>query len=164
MTAPADPSYPSTTPGPLAEWPDRVIAALLDAALALGFFLVLLIVTTILGGLSREAGGVIFFLGYLAIAAYSPFYLGWMEGRSGQSPGKRLTGLKVVRQADGQVVGGGLGIVRKLAHLIDSALCGIGYLFPLWDPKKQTLADKVMATVVIKGLPRRPFGFEVFRP
>ena len=31
----------------------------------------------------------------------------------------------------------------------DSIICYIGWLFPLWDSKRQTLADKIMKTVVI---------------
>lgn len=30
-------------------------------------------------------------------------------------------------------------------------ICNIGYLFPLWDPKRQTIADKIMKTVVINA-------------
>ena len=28
-------------------------------------------------------------------------------------------------------------------------ICYIGYLFPLWDAKRQTLADKIMTTVCL---------------
>jgi hypothetical protein len=31
---------------------------------------------------------------------------------------------------------------------VDSIICFVGYLFPLWDPKRQTIADKIMTTVV----------------
>jgi hypothetical protein len=34
-----------------------------------------------------------------------------------------------------------------VAHLLDSIVCNLGYLFPLWDAKRQTIADKVMSTV-----------------
>jgi len=33
------------------------------------------------------------------------------------------------------------------AHIIDGLICNIGYLFPLWDAKRQTIADKIMSTV-----------------
>jgi hypothetical protein len=36
-----------------------------------------------------------------------------------------------------------------LAHIIDGAICYIGYLFPLWDAKRQTIADKIMTTVCL---------------
>jgi hypothetical protein len=39
--------------------------------------------------------------------------------------------------------------VRQLAHIIDGAICYIGYLFPLWDAKRQTIADKIMGTICV---------------
>ena len=56
---------------------------------------------------------------------------------------------KVVSEKTGQPIGFGLSIVRQLAHIIDSAICYIGYLFPLWDAKRQTLADKIMSTICL---------------
>ena len=43
-----------------------------------------------------------------------------------------------------------MAFVRDLAHFIDGIICFIGYLFPLWDAKKQTIADKLVKTLVIK--------------
>jgi hypothetical protein len=43
----------------------------------------------------------------------------------------------------------GMAFVRDLCHIVDSLICYIGYLFPLWDAQRQTLADKIMSTVVI---------------
>jgi hypothetical protein len=41
--------------------------------------------------------------------------------------------------------------VRDLAHFVDNILCYIGWLWPLWDDKSQTLSDKIMGTVVIQA-------------
>lgn len=38
-------------------------------------------------------------------------------------------------------------IVRQIAHIVDGIIRYVGYLFPLWDPRRQTLADKIMSTV-----------------
>jgi uncharacterized RDD family membrane protein YckC len=73
------------------------------------------------------------------------------EGKTGQTPGKKLVNIRVVRESDGQPLGFGMAFVRKLAHFLDSLACGIGYLWPIWDAKKQTFADKVMNTVVVKS-------------
>ena len=35
------------------------------------------------------------------------------------------------------------------AHLIDAAVCFLGFLFPLWDARRQTLADKLVGTVCV---------------
>jgi uncharacterized RDD family membrane protein YckC len=70
-------------------------------------------------------------------------------GQTGQSPGMRVIGLKCISTQTGQPIGGGLGFVRSLAHIVDSLICYVGWLFPLWDSQRQTLADKIMKTVVV---------------
>jgi uncharacterized RDD family membrane protein YckC len=78
------------------------------------------------------------------------FYNRWhLQGMTGQSWGKQATHLKLVRMADKQPIGAKAAFSRGLAHLLDIFTLGIGYLFPLWDAQRQTLADKVMKTVVI---------------
>jgi hypothetical protein len=32
---------------------------------------------------------------------------------------------------------------------VDQLICYVGYLWPLWDGKRQTLADKMLGTVCI---------------
>jgi RDD family len=56
---------------------------------------------------------------------------------------------KVVSEKTWQPIGFGMSIVRQIAHFVDGAICYIGYLFPLWDAKRQTLADKIMSTVCV---------------
>jgi uncharacterized RDD family membrane protein YckC len=43
-----------------------------------------------------------------------------------------------------------MGIVRYFLHIIDCAICGVGFLFPLWTPKKQTIADMILKTIVVE--------------
>ena len=49
-------------------------------------------------------------------------------------------------QQTGRPIGGGLAFGRELAHVLDGFFY-IGYLWPLWDAKRQTFADKVCGTV-----------------
>jgi hypothetical protein len=49
------------------------------------------------------------------------------------------------------VVGAGLSIGRYFVHVLDALPCYVGYLWPLVDEKKQTFADKILKTVVIKA-------------
>lgn len=70
-----------------------------------------------------------------------------MQGRTGQSMGKAALRLYVVSVRTGQPVGGGTAFVREIAHVLDG-IAYLGYLWPLWDGKKQTFADKVVGTVV----------------
>jgi len=43
---------------------------------------------------------------------------------------------------------GGMAFVRDLTHILDSLACYLGWLWPLWDAKRQTFADKLIKTVV----------------
>lgn len=148
--------------GPLAEWGQRVVAYLLDVVCILAIVIVGIIIAAILGAISNTLGAIVGLIIYV-FAAAAGFYLGYLNGATGQSPGKALTGLKVISEETGQVIGGGLGIVRQIAHFLDSIICYIGWFFPLWDPKKQTIADKVMKTVVVTGAPKKPFGPDIFK-
>ena len=86
---------------------------------------------------------------WLATFAYWIWNYGYRQGTIGSSIGKSVLKFKVVAEATGQPIGFGLSIVRQLAHFIDGIILDIGYLFPLWDAKRQTLADKVMSTVCL---------------
>ena len=61
-------------------------------------------------------------------------------------------------EATGQPIGFTNGVIRQLAHIVDSIICYIGYLFPLWDGKRQTLADKIMTTVCLPTTPQGHHG------
>jgi uncharacterized RDD family membrane protein YckC len=74
---------------------------------------------------------------------------GYRQGTTGSSIGKSIMKFKVVSEKTGQPIGFGMSIVRQLAHIIDGAICYIGYLFPLWDAKRQTIADKIMSTICL---------------
>jgi uncharacterized RDD family membrane protein YckC len=133
---------PGAAPGgwtgpPLAEWPQRALSALIDW---FGPFLVAGIVSRIsfvLGALLELAA--------LAWALYN----GYLQGQTGQSFGKKQAGTRLVSETNGQVIGGGMGVVRQIAHFVDGIICYLGFLLPLIDKKKQTIADKIMKTVVI---------------
>ena len=72
-----------------------------------------------------------------------------VQGRTGQSWGKKRWGIRVIRQDNGQILTMGNNFLRQLCHYLDGAVY-IGYLWPLWDPMRQTFADKIMKTVVVK--------------
>ena len=85
----------------------------------------------------------------LAALAFAIWNYGYRQGTTGSSIGKSVLKFKVVSEKTGQPIGFGLSIVRQLAHVVDAIICYIGYLFPLWDAKRQTLADKIMTTVCL---------------
>ncbi|MEV8096286.1 RDD family protein [Kitasatospora sp. NPDC085879] len=101
------------------------------------------------GGGVSGVGMAIMGLGWLlGIAGF--LFLIHREGTTGQTPGKKMVNIRVLREADGQPLGFGMAFVRKICHVLDGFCC-VGYLWPLWDAKKQTFADKVMSSVVVKS-------------
>jgi uncharacterized RDD family membrane protein YckC len=77
-------------------------------------------------------------------------YNAYKGGATGQSYGKKTVGIRLVKETTGQPIGGGLGIGRYFLHVVDSIPCvPVGLLWPLWDAKKQTFADKILGSVVI---------------
>ena len=124
----------------LATWAERAQGALIDwfgpALLA--------------GVINAVIGGAIGLLAQLAALAWA-IYNAYLQGGTGQSYGKKQAGLRLLREQDGQVIGAGLGIGRYFLHILDALPCYVGFLWPLWDDKKQTFADKIVKSVVVKG-------------
>lgn len=135
----------------LAEWPERAIAFLID-------FLPLGIVVGILSSISFTLGMILWvvWIGWF-------LYIASLNGSTGQSIGKKITGLKVVSEETGEVIGAGAGILRGIFHFVDSLICYIGWLFPLWDAKKQTIGDKIAKTLVLTDQPKQPVDMNLFK-
>jgi uncharacterized RDD family membrane protein YckC len=79
-------------------------------------------------------------------------WLGWnrwrIAGRTGQSVGRRLLRTALVAEVNGRPIGPVNAFLRDLLHALD-AVAYVGFLWPLWHPKRQTFADLLMATVVV---------------
>lgn len=116
----------------------------------LGFFLVILFVAVITindpaeADMSDAQGTAMMIVWALIYLVY-----GAMEGSLGYSPGKGLCRLQVVDERTGQPLGLARGIARTFAQILNWWSCFVGYLWPLWDHKKQTFADKVCLAKVL---------------
>ncbi len=86
---------------------------------------------------------------WLLSFAYQLWNRGYRQGTTGQSIGKSVMKIKLVSAATGRPIGFGMALVRDIAHVADAIICYVGFLFPLWDAKRQTLADKLISTVVL---------------
>ncbi|MYY04152.1 MULTISPECIES: RDD family protein [unclassified Streptomyces] len=132
---------------PLAGWGSRFVALLVDG-IVIGVPYGLLI--GIGGAMGGNAGGLLAFLGLIVGIGLGLFKL-YKEGTTGQWIGKKALGISLLREADGRPLGFGMAFVRYIAHFLDSLACYIGWLWPLWDDKNQTFADKICSTVVVKA-------------
>jgi len=88
--------------------------------------------------------------------AYLVWNYGYRQGTTGSSIGKSVLKFKVVSENTGQPMGFGWSVLRQITHLVDAVIFHIGYLFPLWTAKRQTLADMIMATVCLPLEPTLP--------
>lgn len=135
---------------PLAHWGERVGAWLLDLLIIVAPMYALGFVDLARSDDPESADPGIFFAVGVVYFFVMGFYQLYREGKTGQTTGKKVLGISVRRERDGGTLGFGMAFVRKIAHALDSFACYLGWLWPLWDPKRQTFSDKVCNTVVIK--------------
>jgi len=137
---------PPAMRGQLAPWGSRVGSFLIDGLIGAAIYIVLFVLGAIIGG---AVGGLLVVLGFIGGFAFQIW--NWVQqGKTGQTIGKKQLGTRLVRESDGQVVGAGLSVGRGFLHIVDGIPLYLGYLWPLWDEKKQTFADKIVQTLVIK--------------
>ena len=145
---------PSATDQPKAGFWIRFVGYLIDGGIVgivqmllgvlLGFIL------SAMGGLSDEGQTAISVVsGLLGIAislGYGVFFIGYC----GQTPGKMVVRIKVIR-TDGAELGYGRAFLREVVgKFISGILLCIGYLMVAFDSRKQGLHDKIADTYVIK--------------
>lgn len=101
-----------------------------------------------------SGGGATFGLGIVLIVVGSllaAFLYVRAMGRTGQTWGAKIVGVKVVRRGSGETIGFGAALGRSLfAYFLSGSICYLGYLWMLWDRDKQTWQDKVVSTVVVR--------------
>lgn len=69
----------------------------------------------------------------------------------GKTIGKKILGIKVVRADNLELVGYGKAFIREtVGKWLSSWIFNLGYLWMIWDPKKQTWHDKIAGTIVVR--------------
>ncbi|WP_086662845.1 RDD family protein [Lentzea kentuckyensis] len=139
-----------------AEWGSRFVAYLIDVAAPLVVVYVLVLVLGLIGASTGDSGIAIIFgiislvlwLGYAGFVIWNTII---KQGQTGQTIGKKIAKIKLVGEETQQPIGGGTVFVRQLCHIVDALPCYAGFFAPLWEPKKQTWADKIMKTIVVNA-------------
>ncbi|MEU8344980.1 Uncharacterized membrane protein YckC, RDD family [Actinomadura meyerae] len=158
--APAQPGYQEVhhhhygSTGQLAEWGSRAGGYIIDYLIFAGPVFVLYLLSMLLtssGSGGAAVLGLLFMLVGFALSIAGGLWICYQEGTTGQSIGKRQMGIRLVSAQTGQPIGFGMAFVRKIAHVADSFLCYLGFLWPLWDDRKQTFADKICNTIVVRA-------------
>lgn len=157
---PPPPAAPAdvTPPGgrTRAEFGERAIAYLIDLAVIFVLFIAVVIVAAVVGFVSDALGLLIGLLGYLVVFVASIAILIMGEGGPlGQTPGKHMRGIQVIKK-DGSAMTMGDGGMRYLGRIVDSIACGIpiGYLWPLFDAEQRAWHDIIASTTVVTDGPK----------
>ncbi len=149
---------------PLASWGSRAGAILIDWLILLVPVVILtIIVVGIAAGSDTGAivTGALGLLAYLIVAlAYAPVLMAREGPNNGQTWGKQMIGIRVVRDT-GEPMNFGWSALREIA--VKGLLVGIAssilplipwllnYLWPLWDDTNRALHDIVCSTHVVRA-------------
>lgn len=122
----------------------RLSAHLLDRFLFYGSLFFVVIAEGVIGSTHISWAGISIILGYLIWFCYA--------AAKGTTPGKRLTGLKIVTR-DGQTANFFTVIIREtLGKLISSSLFGIGFIWAFHDFYDRTWHDFLCKTCVVEAV------------
>jgi uncharacterized RDD family membrane protein YckC len=85
-------------------------------------------------------------LSYLLLFIYFVYFYGSI----GQTPGKKLLDLKVIDES-GEPVGFATAFLRTVGYLLSSTFFFIGFIWVIFDSKKQGWHDKIAGTYVVRA-------------
>ncbi|HKF13846.1 MAG TPA: RDD family protein [Gaiellaceae bacterium] len=140
---------PPTSDRQFSSWGRRVAAYLLDSLI---MFVPLFVVIGVAAAADVWAVALIGYVGTLVLPfVYFTFFHGDARG---QTPGKRVLGIRVVGDETGRSIGYGRAFGRYAITFVFGFFVLpiiLDYLWPLWDSKNQALHGKVVGSVVVRG-------------
>jgi len=150
--APAKPisvpaAAPAVAPFEFASFGRRFMASLID-----GFILMVVVylLAAIAEVLATDSMGEVFLTFSNLLTLVSGFgYYTYFHARSGQTPGKKAMGIRVV-STDGSPLTIGKSALRSFGYWISALFLYVGFLWMLWDQDSQTWHDKMAGTYVIR--------------
>lgn len=86
----------------------------------------------------------------MAILLNAAYFI-YFHGTTGQTPGKRLLGLKVIR-VEGTPVTPGIAFLRWVGYLVSKVPLLLGFIWAVFDDRKQGWHDKIAGTCVIRTM------------
>ncbi len=112
----------------------------------IAFFIDGIIISIITGALTGVGGS---FGGGLGILIDLAYYWYFWTRNNGQSPGKMLMNIRVVK-IDGSALEDGDAIARFIGYVISCVVICLGFIWVLFDEKNQGWHDKMAGTYVVK--------------
>ena len=156
-----------------ATWRSRALAVLIDGLMFIGMLVVpvVLVIVAVVSAWDEATDEYTFtggetglltagILAGIGVFVWAGWLVGYRQGVTGTTPGKRPLRIRLVNAETGEAPGGAKGVGRWLVPILIGGIQGAGnaiqliaYLWPLWDSKNQRLIDKVFRTRVMVGLP-----------
>ncbi|UFN47294.1 RDD family protein [Roseomonas sp. OT10] len=133
---------------PLAGFGRRLLAQLADAVWMLPFALFLLLLGSLVRGGAGLSPGSHDLVKLILLLTVLLFWAG-----RGATPGKWIMGLRIVDAATGGAPSMGQLVLRCLGYVVSALAMGLGYLWVLWDPRRQGWHDKLGRTLVVRVQP-----------
>ena len=121
----------------------RLIANIIDGFLLILIFMLLLFVLSFIGGDSSMPGLQV--IGLVIPVGYHWYF--WTR-RDGQTPGKFVLKIRVIK-ADGTPLTDTDAVIRAIGYNVSSIICGLGYIWAIFDKNNQTWHDKLARTYVV---------------
>lgn len=138
----------------LAAYPRRAAATLLDGVVVGVILTFVVLVAGAAGATDLDARDVVVVGALFQTLVYAPVLLCRRGPRNGQTLGKQWLSIRVVRQ-DAEPVRASSALLREF---ISKGVLGIvpfftfvDFLFPLGDPRRQAIHDKIASTFVVRG-------------
>lgn len=147
---------PAADDTPYTDWWRRVVATLIDYLIVAVVVAVLLTVLD-LSTFQQDADGSfeanITLPGIALTLGLTILYFAVPTARTGRTLGKVAMGCRVVR-LDGHLLDFPGALLRAAVYALFVQTCVLGLidgLWPLWDPRRQALHDRIAGTVVVDG-------------
>jgi uncharacterized RDD family membrane protein YckC len=145
---------PSEVAAAYASWGRRLGAYLLDTVILVVPLLLVIVAVFVADPGEDSAAWYLAVVAYVALIVLPFVYFTFFHGDArGQTPGKRLVGIRVVSDATGNRIGYGRAFGRYVMTVVFGLLVipwVLDYLWPLWDRKNQALHDKIVGSVVVR--------------
>ena len=84
----------------------------------------------------------------LGVLLHAVYFVGFVSA-CGQTPGKMLLGVRVVRR-DGGGVGGGRALGRWIGYGLVFATLGLGWIVAVFDAERRGVHDRIAGTRVVR--------------
>jgi uncharacterized RDD family membrane protein YckC len=126
---------------------ERLIAYIIDVVIVF----IATIALAIVGGILATIVPILAIVPFLGIFIISLVYFPYYWAKTGQTPGMKQQGIKVVRDRDGGPITMGTAILRLIGYWVSGLVFYIGYIWIFIDKRRRGWHDLIAGTVVVKA-------------